>query len=121
MPTYEYECTKCGYHFDVFQSINDKPKKKCPECGKGVKRLILGGAGVIFKGSGFYVTDNSVSSRKTEKSSSEKSSDTKSSSEKPASEKSGNNTKPETISTTEKKSNGSESQKNAKSAKKEPD
>ena len=57
MPTYEYECKKCSHRFEVFQSMSDAPIKKCPECGKEVRRLISGGAGVIFKGSGFYVTD----------------------------------------------------------------
>jgi putative FmdB family regulatory protein len=57
MPTYEYECTKCGYNFEVFQAMSDEPLKTCTKCGKEVRRLILGGAGVIFKGSGFYVTD----------------------------------------------------------------
>jgi putative FmdB family regulatory protein len=57
MPTYEYECKKCSHRFEVFQSMSDAPVKKCPECGKEVRRLISGGAGVIFKGSGFYVTD----------------------------------------------------------------
>lgn len=58
MPTYEYECKHCAYSFEVFQSMSDEPLKKCPKCGKEVRRLIFGGAGVIFKGSGFYVTDN---------------------------------------------------------------
>jgi len=57
MPTYEYECKKCSHRFEVFQSMSDEPIKKCPECGKEVRRLVSGGAGVIFKGSGFYVTD----------------------------------------------------------------
>jgi putative FmdB family regulatory protein len=57
MPTYEYECKKCGYNFEVFQSMSDEPLKTCVKCGNEVRRLILGGAGVIFKGSGFYVTD----------------------------------------------------------------
>ena len=57
MPTYEYECKHCGHNFEVFQSMSDEPLKKCVKCGKEVRRLILGGAGVIFKGSGFYVTD----------------------------------------------------------------
>lgn len=62
MPTYEYECKKCSHNFEVFQSINDEPLKVCPNCGKEVRRLIFGGAGVIFKGSGFYVTDKNNSS-----------------------------------------------------------
>lgn len=57
MPTYEYECTKCGHTFDEFQKITDKPLARCPKCGAPVRRLISGGAGLIFKGSGFYVTD----------------------------------------------------------------
>jgi putative FmdB family regulatory protein len=61
MPTYEYECKICSHHFEVFQSMSDEPVKKCPECGKEVRRLISGGVGVIFKGSGFYVTDKDKS------------------------------------------------------------
>jgi len=57
MPTYEYECTKCGHRFDVFQQMSDDPLKRCPECRGKIERLISGGAGVIFKGSGFYTTD----------------------------------------------------------------
>ncbi len=57
MPTYEYECRSCGHRFEAFQSIKDRPLRKCPECGKGVKRLIGAGAGIIFRGSGFYETD----------------------------------------------------------------
>jgi putative FmdB family regulatory protein len=58
MPTYEYACSKCGHHFEQFQSMRDEPLKKCPKCHKAaLKRLIGGGAGLIFKGSGFYITD----------------------------------------------------------------
>jgi len=58
MPTYEYTCPKCGHNFEAFQPMKDAPLKKCPKCGKtGVKRLIGGGAGLIFKGTGFYITD----------------------------------------------------------------
>ena len=58
MPTYDYECKECGHTFEKFQPITSKPIKKCPKCGKQkVQRLIGIGAGVIFKGSGFYQTD----------------------------------------------------------------
>ena len=50
MPTYEYECPACGHRFEKFQSITDEPVKKCPECGKKVKRLLGAGAAVIIKG-----------------------------------------------------------------------
>jgi len=62
MPTYEYECKNCGYHFEKLQSIKADPIKNCPECGQDVKRLICGGLGVIFKGNGFYTTDYKRSS-----------------------------------------------------------
>lgn len=58
MPTYEYACTKCGHEFEAFQSMKDQPLTHCPACRKrSVKRRIGGGAGLIFKGSGFYITD----------------------------------------------------------------
>ena len=57
MPNYEYECTSCGHHFEKHQGMNDPPLRKCPECGAKPRRLISGGAGVIFKGSGFHATD----------------------------------------------------------------
>ena len=58
MPTYEYACQKCGYEFEQFQSMRDEPLKKCPKCKKqSLKRLVGGGAGLIFKGTGFYITD----------------------------------------------------------------
>ncbi|MBE3065169.1 MAG: zinc ribbon domain-containing protein [Spirochaetes bacterium] len=58
MPTYEYECTKCGHTFEALQAMSDKPLSKCPKCKSSIRRLIHGGLGVIFKGSGFYSTDN---------------------------------------------------------------
>src|SRR5947207_23749 len=58
MPTYEYKCNACGHRFEKFQSMSSAPIKKCPVCGKNkVQRLIGTGAGLIFKGSGFYITD----------------------------------------------------------------
>jgi putative FmdB family regulatory protein len=58
MPTYDYQCDACEHRFEKFQSITAAPIRKCPQCGKNkVKRLLGTGAGVIFKGSGFYTTD----------------------------------------------------------------
>ena len=57
MPTYEYECLSSGKLFEKFQNMTDEPLKECPECGGSVRRLIGAGAGIIFKGSGFYATD----------------------------------------------------------------
>ncbi len=109
MPTYEYVCTKCGHRFEAIQSMTEKPLSRCPVCKSAIRRVINGGIGVIFKGSGFYSTDNKKSSALTggnggskdrdkssekpkegspEKSSTEKSSADKTSSEKSSSEKS---------------------------------
>ncbi|MBL7157841.1 MAG: zinc ribbon domain-containing protein [Candidatus Omnitrophica bacterium] len=57
MPTYEYECKNCKERFELFQSMTAEPVKVCPKCKGGVKRLIGAGAGIIFKGNGFYATD----------------------------------------------------------------
>jgi putative FmdB family regulatory protein len=84
MPTYEYACSKCGHTFEQFQSMRDAPLTQCPKCKKkGLKRLIGGGAGLIFKGSGFYITDykNKAGS---EKKSSTAAAETKPAAEKPA-------------------------------------
>ena len=66
MPTYGYKCKSCGHTFDAFQGIKDEPLKICPKCGKELHRLITGGSGVIFKGSGFYVTDHNGGGGKSE-------------------------------------------------------
>jgi putative FmdB family regulatory protein len=96
MPTYEYKCLDCGRQFEVFQRMTDDPLTTCEECEGKLKRLIGAGAGIIFKGSGFYCTDyrsntyqqaaksdSSSSSESSSKTSSESSpsKDTKSSSE----------------------------------------
>jgi len=58
MPTYEYLCTKCGHEMEAFQSMKDEPLARCPACKKSaLKRKVGGGAGLIFKGTGFYITD----------------------------------------------------------------
>ncbi|MCB2211311.1 hypothetical protein KQI52_04285 [bacterium] len=57
MPTYTYQCTECGHAFDLFHGIMENGTRPCPECGAEAKRRIGAGAGLIFKGSGFYETD----------------------------------------------------------------
>lgn len=83
MPTYQYLCDNCGYEFEKFQSITARPLRKCPKCGKNnVKRLIGTGAGLIFKGSGFYQTDyRSESYKKAEKKEKEDTTDKKTTAE----------------------------------------
>jgi putative FmdB family regulatory protein len=67
MPTYDYLCTKCAHEFEAFQSMKDEPLKTCPACKKrSVKRQIGGGAGLLFKGTGFYITDYKKSPAKPE-------------------------------------------------------
>ncbi len=62
MPHYDYRCTACGHEFELYQGIREAPRRKCPTCGKlQLKRLLGGGGGVIFKGSGFYQTDYKAS------------------------------------------------------------
>jgi len=80
MPTYDYECQGCGHVFELFQSMTARPVRKCPRCGKAKARRLIGtGAGIIFKGSGFYQTDyRSESYKKAAKAESEKSSGAKS-------------------------------------------
>jgi putative FmdB family regulatory protein len=58
MPTYQYQCRQCGHEVEEFQSITEPPLARCPRCGtESLVRIIGGGAGLIFKGSGFYLTD----------------------------------------------------------------
>ena len=89
MPTYDYNCEKCGHQFEAFQSMKDDRLEVCPldDCDGGVKRLLGTGAGIIFKGSGFYETDYRSDSYKkaasADKSGQGSSSESKSSSGKP--------------------------------------
>lgn len=63
MPTYDYVCQACGHRLEIFQSMSDSPKKKCPKCAKSkLQRQIGAGAAILFKGSGFYQTDYRSSS-----------------------------------------------------------
>jgi putative FmdB family regulatory protein len=82
MPTYEYECLDCKYRFEEFQTMTEEPLKVCPRCGGKLQRLIGTGAGIIFKGKGFYHTDykktsNGYSEKKNEKESKNESKDEK--------------------------------------------
>jgi putative FmdB family regulatory protein len=58
MPTYEYRCTNCGRHTEVVQSFSDDPLSECPHCGQKALRKVFSPVGIVFKGSGFYKTDN---------------------------------------------------------------
>lgn len=100
MPTYEYACKQCGERFDVVQSFSDKALTKHPGCGGPVQK-VFHPAGIIFKGSGFYVTDSKSSkstpstSRSSSSASSSSASEDKKSSSKPESSKSGDSSSPE--------------------------
>ena len=121
MPTYEYECKKCGHQFETVQSIKDDRLKKCPksECpdgsGKGkVERLIGAGGGLLFKGSGFYITDyrsdNYKKSAKADKpGGGDKSSDGKSSDDKSSNDKSSGSTSSDAKTSDGKSSDGKSS------------
>ena len=111
MPTYEYQCGTCGNRFEKFQSFSDEPIKICPECGNPVKK-VFSPAGIIFKGSGWYINDSKKSTSTTApapSNSSDKSEKSESAESKPAAEtatsgesksssdsKSGSDTKPST-------------------------
>ena len=94
MPTYEYRCAE-GHHFDQFQRMTEPPVEKCPVCGAKAERLLSAGAGILFKGSGFYITDYRSDSYK-KAAAAESGSSGESS--KPGSDK-GGSTKPEAKST----------------------
>ena len=64
MPTYEYECTRCGLVTEEFKPMSAPRRQRCPACRSKVERLISGGSGILFKGSGFYVTDSRVKNNK---------------------------------------------------------
>lgn len=57
MPTYEYRCPECGKDFEKFQRMSEEPGAECPACGAAAQRRLSAGAGLLFKGSGFYITD----------------------------------------------------------------
>lgn len=77
MPTYKYRCLSCGNLFEYLQKITDSPKYECEKCGGQLKRLISGGLGPIFKGTGFYQTDYKNSSKDSKKEKTEVKKETK--------------------------------------------
>ena len=87
MPTYEYRCPSCGNEFEKFQRMSDEPVAPCPSCGADSQRRLSAGAGLLFKGSGFYITDYRSDSYKKaaggDKPASESKSESKSSESKP--------------------------------------
>src|SRR4051794_23644914 len=94
MPTYQYQCVSCGHRFEKFQSFSAEPVKACPVCGEPVKKVITP-AGIIFKGSGWYITDNKKPNAAVPAAASaEKKTDSDSSTEKAASGKEGEAAKP---------------------------
>ncbi len=94
MPTYDYECDACGHEFELFQSITESVKRKCPECSKlKLRRLFGTGAAIVFKGSGFYETDYRSESYKKGEEKAKKAKDD-ASSDKKSDKKSGAKTKP---------------------------
>lgn len=95
MPTYEYQCGTCGNRFEKFQSFNDEPIKVCPECGNAVKKVVSA-AGIIFKGSGFYINDSRKATSTTTSSDSSKSEAAKTTSESTNTTSSGESSSPAT-------------------------
>lgn len=85
MPTYEYVCSKCAHELEAFQSMKDASLKKCPACGRSaLRRKVGGGAGLIFKGTGFYITDYKKSAGGKKESSAESPAKPKPAEQKPA-------------------------------------
>jgi putative FmdB family regulatory protein len=62
VPTYDYKCTSCGHVFELFHAMSENPVPECPECGQPCERVISGGAGLVFRGNGFYATEYGRSS-----------------------------------------------------------
>ena len=87
MPTYEYKCLDCGTTFETFQSMTEDPLTTCHDCGGRLKRLIGSGAGIIFKGSGFYCTDYRSSSYQNQAQNENKTPSSDAASKKPAESK----------------------------------
>ena len=101
MPTYNYYCSDCDSHFSYFQKMSESPVSSCENCGGKVKRLITGGTGLIFKGSGFYLTDYKNGKKSTENNS--QSTQKKNENSKPVEEEKNKTTTDDSIKKKEKK------------------
>jgi putative FmdB family regulatory protein len=110
MPTYEYQCPE-GHQFELFQKMSEKPRAKCPVCGKPAMRKISGGAGLVFKGTGFYITDYGRDGKGPRKDPTEKPDTPASKDAKPAAE-----SKPEAPAKSDTKSTGKAETKSGKEA-----
>lgn len=97
MPTYDYECKDCGYNFEHFQSMSDDPLTTCPQCKGPLRRLIGGGTGIIFKGSGFYVTDNRNGKNESKKEVKKETKDTKDTTSRTSAEAASSSTKKDPV------------------------
>ncbi len=116
MPTYDYACDACEHKWEEFHSMTAKPTKKCPKCGKmKAKRLISAGAGLIFKGSGFYLTDYRSDSYKKSAEADKKAAESSSSSASSSSTSGTSSGDSKSSSKSESKSTSSESSKSKKS------
>jgi putative FmdB family regulatory protein len=111
MPTYEYECRKCGHRFELFHSIKDETPKRCPRCKGRAVRVPSAGAGILFKGSGFYITDYRSQDYKKQANQEKGESGGKSSESKPAESKSPKEPKESKSAESKRKDKGASKQK----------
>src|SRR5690242_17566129 len=104
MPTYEYQCGTCGHRFEKYQSFSDAPLKECPECGREIRK-VFNAAGIIFKGSGWYINDSRKSNGSETKSAAKAESATETKAETKSEAKTENKSEAKSESATETKSN----------------
>ena len=117
MPTYEYVCSKCDQHLEVYQTFSEEPLKRHSGCG-GKLTKVLGAVGIVLKGSGFYKTDNPSSSRRSSEKSDSSASSSSSSSDSTSSESKGSDSKSSDSKTSTKTDSGSSKKSDSGSSKK---